>query len=184
MVDIQNCAPLKEALQEDEKLLWTGKPGAFALMDDAVKTPLLLRWVVCAVLAVACLAAYIAAYGGTATFQPLIIVVVVAVFGFIMLRPMMDRKTLMGKVVYAVTDKRVLMCVGGRDVYELARPGLKTTVVQAEGDNVHMALGSCADISRSKYRNKALAPKRGSGDMVNGFVMYNVDGAVRDIFVA
>lgn len=184
MTDNNLSNVFKDALQEGEKILWTGKPGQFALVNDAIKTSLLLRWIISAVVGIAVLAVYIIAYAGSDTFQPLIIVIVVAVVVFLVARPVTDRNTLLKKVSYCITDKRVLFSDGRRDAYELARNGLKVSFVEGENGGVHAALGSCCDVAQAKLRSRALAPKRGKNDAITGFVLYNVDSAVRDFFVS
>ena len=175
---------IKDALKEDEKVLWAGKSADFKLAEGAMKTPLLLRWILSALIGIALLVVYIAIYGGTEVFQPLIIVVIVAAFGFLFARPFMDKSALVKKGCYCITDKRVLTCIAGKDVYELGRNGLKVSFTEGENGCVHAALGSCAGIAEGKLRARALSPKRGQGDVVTGFVLYNVESAVRDFFVS
>ena len=184
MAEFKLSEVMKDALKEDEKVLWAGRSADFKLAEGAMKTPLLLRWILSALIGIALLVTYIALYGGTEVFQPLIIVVIVAVFGFLFARPFMDKSALVKKGSYCITDKRVLTCIGNRDVYELGRNGLKLSFSEGENGCVHAALGSCAGIAEGKLRAKALAPKRGQGDVVTGFVLYNVESAVRDFFVS
>ena len=184
MVDISKFEELKDVVKSDETPLWAGKPQNFKLLDSVMKGKILLHWIVTLVIAVAALAVYISIYGGSETFQPLIVVVVVATALFFMLRPMMDKSALGKKVLYCVTDKRVILKSGRTDAYELARAGLKAKVEPNEAGGVNIKLGSCADIPAGKGRAKALSPKRGEGDMVTGFVLYNVDKCVEDFFKA
>lgn len=182
-MDISKFENIKDALAEGEKPVWVGRPVEFGLTDGGMKTPVMLRIVICAVLAVALLAAYIAVYAGTEVFQPLMIVVILAVFGFFALRPAMDRSNLIKRTVYCITDKRVILGAGN-DVFDISRSGLKTRIVDAGNGNVHVALGKCVETAENKYRVASLAPQRGKGDMVTGFVMYNVDKCVGDYFVS
>lgn len=182
-MDISKYENIKDALIEGENPVWAGRPGNFGLTDGNMKASVIARIVICAVLAVALLAAYIAVYAGTEVFQPLMIVVILAVFGFLGLRPSMDRNNLIKKTVYCITDKRVILGAGN-DVFDISRSGLKAKIVDAGNGNVHVALGKCVETAENKYRVASLAPQRGKGDMVTGFVMYNVDKCVGDFFVS
>lgn len=184
MAEFNLSTPIKDALQADEKVLWAGKSADFKLVNSAMKSSLILRWIISIVVGLGLLIAYIAIYAGSEVFQPLIIVVIVAAFGFLAARPFMDKSALVKKSGYCITDKRVLTCIGNRDVYDLARNGLKVSFTEAENGCIHAALGSCAGMAEAKLRAKALSPKRGQGDGVTGFVLYNVESAVRDFFVS
>ena len=184
MAEFKLSEVMKDALKEDEKVLWAGRSADFKLAEGAMKTPLLLRWILSIVVGLGLLVAYIALYAGSEVFQPLIIVVIVAAFGFFFARPFMDKSALVKKGSYCITDKRVLTCIAGKDVYELGRNGLKLSFTEGENGCVHAALGSCAGIAEGKLRARALSPKRGQGDVVTGFVLYNVESAVRDFFVS
>lgn len=184
MIDFKENTAIKDALQNDEKVIWAGKPANFSLMDAATKTSIILRWLISAIIGIGCIVAYCVAYGGTDIFEPLVIVVVLAVMAFVILRPITDRRNIIKKVFYCITDKRVLVSVGNRDLYELNRNGLKASFTESTNGCVHVALGSCSDMGEKKFRVKALAPKRGQADVVTGFVMYNVDNTVRNFFNA
>lgn len=177
-----------EELKDDETVLWTGRPEPFKLVNETNKKSLTLRWIICGALFVLLTVLYtVFTVGSPAGFKPAVVIVLVIIFGYLMLAPVLDHNKAQKKCQYIVTDKRVLSAIGDNAVYAVGRAGLKLKAVPAEAGCVHLLFGAAADkLSASKYMVKALVPIKaeGGGDEIVGLVFYNVKDIreLRDIF--
>ena len=101
---------LKEALRSDEKLLWSGRPERFETLDKTHKSSFYRKIVWSVAICAAVLALYIImALKNGADIKPVVIIVVVACG---VLGPMSffsDASKLRKNVLYAVTDKRLIL---------------------------------------------------------------------------
>ncbi len=180
----ENPSLLKE-LAEDEKILWKGAPEAFPLMTEETKKSLTQRWLICIVLAVALAATYIVMLGkaesGINAWVLILVLVAVAYYACI---PMLDRSNIYKKCKYYITDRRVILDYGERDIYSLPLAGLRSEIIPAEAGCIHVNLGACVGIAGAKRRVASFVPKKDDNDNINGFVIYNIadEKAVRDIF--
>lgn len=101
---------LKKELGEDEKLLWSGRPEPFETLDKTNKKAIIVKAVVTGIVVVAlCLAYILYASGSGAGVKIGVPVVVVLIGVFVALRPLIDAAKVRKSVMYAVTDKRLLI---------------------------------------------------------------------------
>ena len=101
---------LKEALREDEKLLWSGRPEAFETLDKTHKSPFIRRGIITAVVTVAlCVAYVILVRAKEAPVKPAVLIIVVACGVFIIVRGLLDASKIRKRTSYAITDKRMLI---------------------------------------------------------------------------
>ena len=167
---------IRENLQEDEAVLWSGRPEAFPLKNEANKKSLLTRWVICAALFAVLTAAYVLySMSIPAGFKPIVVVVLVLVFGYVMLIPVLDRNKVQNKCQYIVTDKRAVVAVGDNAFHAVSRAGLKVNAIPAGNGCVHLLLGAAADTPEKKYLTRTYAPVKAEGtEDVTGIAFYNV----------
>lgn len=185
--EYQFSTKTKEELKADETVLWVGRPELFKLVNEANKKSLTLRWIVCAALFVILSAVYIAwSIGSPGGCKPAVIVVLVIVFGYLMLTPVLDRNKVQKKCQFIVTDKRVLTAVSDSAVYAVSRAGLKLSAVPAGDGCVHLLFGAAGKLPEKKYLVKTFAPVKAEGgsDEIIGTVFYNVKDsqALRELF--
>ena len=101
---------LKEALREDEKLLWSGRPEAFETLDKTHKSPFIRSGIITAVVTIAlCVAYVILAKANDVPLKPAVLVIVAACGIFIIVRGLLDASKIKKRVLYAITDKRLII---------------------------------------------------------------------------
>ena len=175
--EYQFSTKAREELKEDETVLWAGRPEPFPLKNGSNKNGLMLRWVICGALFVILTVLYaVWSAGSAAGFKPAVVAVLVIVFGYLMLVPVLDRNKVLKKCQFIVTDKRVLTAVSDSAVFALGRAGLKVSAVPAGAGCVHLLLGAAGKLPEKKYLVKTFAPVKAEGgsDETVGMVLYNV----------
>lgn len=183
--EIKESPELLKELAEGEKIVWKGAPEAFPLMNEESKKSLTQRWLICIVLAVALVALYIVlAVGRESGMNPWVILIVLAAVAYYACIPVLDRNNIIKKCEYYITDRRVLVEYGGRDIFSLPLAGLRSEIIPAEPGCVHVNLGTCVGIAAAKRRVAAFVPKKDDNDNICGLVLYNVaeDKALKAIF--
>lgn len=101
---------LKKELGRDEKLLWTGRPEPFETLDQTNKKAILVKAAVTGIVVAALCLAYILYAGGSGVGVKVGVPVIVVLIGiFVALRPLIDAVKVRKRVMYAVTDKRLLI---------------------------------------------------------------------------
>ena len=101
---------LKESLREDEKLLWSGRPEAFETLDKTHKSPFIRSGIITAVVTIAlCVAYVILVRAKEAPLKPAVLVIVAACGIFIIVRGLLDASKIKKRVLYAITDKRLII---------------------------------------------------------------------------
>ena len=177
-----------EELKDDETVLWVGRPEPFGLVNAASKKGLTLRWIIFGALFVVLAVVYtVLTVGSPAGFKPAVIVVLVLIFGYLMLMPVLDHNKVQKKCQFIVTDKRVLTAVSDSAVFAVSRAGLKFKTESAEDGCIHLLFGAAAEkLTASKYLVKTFAPLKAEGgsEETVGLVFYNVKDSqeLKDIF--
>ena len=105
---------LKNKLQPDETLLWTGKPEAFEVLDSTHKPAYVKKCIFTVIAMVAVLAWYVATVISKGqAIKPVMIVLVLAVGAYIIVSDLLDANKLRNKTLYALTDQRLISIIGG-----------------------------------------------------------------------
>lgn len=101
---------LKESLREEETLLWSGRPEAFETLDKTHKVPFIRKGIIAALVTIAICAAYVIfAQIKNVPLKPAVLVIVAACGIFVILRGLIDASKLRKRVLYAITDKRLII---------------------------------------------------------------------------
>ncbi len=162
-------------LAEGEKIVWRGRPETFSLMSAEMSKPLTRRWLCCIVAAVVLVALYIVlTVANGLHLNAWLLVLGLVVVAYVAALPAMDRNNILKKCKYYITDRRVILYYGDRDIFSLPRTGLKYARTEAEAGCVHLELGSCVGVKGKKRRVAAFIPKKDDNDNVCGLVLYNV----------
>ena len=172
----QFSTKVKENILADETVLWAGRPEPFPAKNEANKKSLTMRWLICGALFVVLTVAYVLySLSIPAGFKPAVVIVLVVVFGYLMLAPVLDHNKVQKKCLYIVTDQRVLTAVGDSAVHAMSRAGLAVNAVPAKNGCVHLLLGTAGDLPQAKYLSKAITALRAnSSEEDDGLVLYNV----------
>ena len=175
---------LKE-LAEGENIVWKGAPETFPLMSEENKGGLTRRWICCIVAAVAVVAVFIAfQFSERDDLNLWVLIIALIAIVYFALLPLVDRNNIYKKCRYYITDRRVIVHYGDRDIFALPRTGLRSEIISAEDGCVHVLLGSCIGLSGKKRRVSAFVPKKDENDNICGMVLYNVEdsAALRQLF--
>lgn len=167
-------------LGEGEYLEWVGKSEPFKVAEGVYKSRLNIRWISCAAAAVILTVAYIiSAMSGGQGVQVFVPVLTIGVPLFVAVRPMMDCSSLKKKVIYAVTNKRIMVYKSETDFVSMSLEDVGEVAIFDKGNGVgDMAFGHDAvSAPAHKLRYIALMPKTKLGNEVKvatGVVFYNI----------
>ena len=172
----QFSTKVKENLLEGETVLWAGRPEPFPVKNETNKKSLTMRWLICGALLVVLTVAYVLySLSIPAGFKPAVVIVLVVVFGYLMLAPVLDHNKVQKKCLYIVTDKRVLTAVGDNAVHAISRDGLTVDAIPANNGCVHLLLGAASTLPEKKYLVSSFSPmKVADSEEAAGLVLYNV----------
>lgn len=171
---------LKEVLWEGEKVRWSGRPKPFALMDQTVKSSILLTWAISACVLIALVVLLVPALAsGTRTVSDVIILSVITLFlpAILSARPFVDKKCLEEKTFYAITNFRIIAIVKDEVMYLPMGKGMKVAVEQQEDGCGNLRFGEMVGKPAKKSRAHAVLGLRADGcksDML-GLLFYHVD---------
>lgn len=99
---------MRAMLEEDEKLLWTGRPERFETLDKTNRKSILIGLAVKVAVALFILLYYLYLAGQTGGIKPGVIFFVVIIAGYAILNPFLVARRLRDKTLYGLTDRRVL----------------------------------------------------------------------------
>lgn len=162
-------------LHENETIRWKGASEKFPLIDSTNKGALTTRWIICAIAAVALVVLYFvlnAAMGSINVWLLILLLLVVAYFVFL---PWLDRNNIYKNCKYYITNERVLLYYGEREFYSLPVNGLKSAILDAGEDRIHIELGSRVGVKTGKLRTAAFVPQKDDNGNVTGMVLYNME---------
>lgn len=170
-------AKLADILLPEEELQWAGHSEAFPLVSKENKNGLMVRWliaIVCAVVLSVIYAVWVSHSDRTYNILvELVILIAVAYFGFVV--SVLDRRTLMNRALYCITNKRVLVFVADRPAIALNRAGLNSRCVSAEDGCIHILFGAAIDVNPRKYRITTIVSQTDkSGENSIGAIFYNI----------
>ncbi len=105
---------LEKNLRAGERVLWTGKPEKVSALDAPYRTPILIRWLVAAVLML-CGICYLCFYHGPVEERVKVIVflLLAAAAIYLFVDPLIVAKKISGGTLYCVTDQRAIAIFKG-----------------------------------------------------------------------
>ena len=173
-------ALISENLSDGEVVLWAGKPEDLKLLDTPYGTPVIIRWIICLILAASGLW-YGFIFARTAenlnVNTNLITIVWLAVAVILALWPLMDLSKLKRKCSYYITNKRALLLLSGisntlkektlADITEIT-----FDMIEAPRGNIYF--GNKQKNSDKKARISALTPPMGPEDDALPLIFHSV----------
>lgn len=120
---------LKNALDNDEKLLWSGRPEAFDTFDETNKKHFIKKVITAAVITALLVAGYALLVAGSGNFKLSIVVIILVFAVYSPMNLILDANKLKKKVLYGITDKRLITVIdSARSVHytEIKTAALKT----------------------------------------------------------
>lgn len=186
----KNQALLQSILEEGETVEWQGFSAQYPIVSDESKKGLIIRWGICAVCiilwAVYCII-FRHADGASGFALVISMILVVVFFLYMALIPLMDRKKIVEKNSYFLTNRRAILIDDGEHAYSMNLYGVKADFLPAEEGNTTLLLRNNADrkipSSLRAIAWKPLTDEYGEGT-VTDLVFYNVkkDKALTDPF--
>lgn len=169
---------IEKALEENEQLLWSGRPTGFQLMDKTNKKSILVKAVTSVAVTMAVIVAYFMMVEKTgADVKPVVILVVVLVGILAALSRVSEVFKLRKHVSYAVTDRRILLV--REDVESASYSDIPAARFALDEDgNCTLLCGADALASKpSEWRSRNITGIQRSnerGDKVRSLVLYAI----------
>ena len=166
---------VKEALREDETILWQSKPEAFETLDKTNKKRFWVTLCICA--AAFAVLAVLYLFNGKTEPKPSVVVILLVLCGFAPVRRNLDANQIR-KLRYIVTNERLLVVSGDVKGVELSR--VKQAVLRTDADG-HLSLLAGTDgvkKRQSYWRDLALIGQPGSSsdeEAIDTFGFYAVE---------
>lgn len=176
MNELQISAPIRTSLRAEETAQWVGKSESFPLLNSENKKSTLIRWTICAALAVLCTAAYLIIVMNTHTkFNIILELIILLVFGYTAFMPILDRRKILRKCRYCITNQRAIVTAGDNEIFSLNRKAVKIQAIPAENGCITVLMGAMVDAPAKKHRTSTFVPpKSDSENDIIGLVFYNV----------
>lgn len=176
MADVQRTeksAAFQKELQSDESIQWRGSAGHFSV---GMCGGILRTWIVSA--AIFLIVSGLFYWAEMAVGMEFIVtwqLVLTVIFLYFFLKPFFSIRTLK-RSAYYVTDRRVIIMVGGRTFRGLNRAGLHVEFVPAKG-GMDVLFGSAAGMPERKRFRFAWDPKRDEyEEEVTGIIFFRLTG--------
>lgn len=169
---------LNELLEENEKVLWMGRPEKSQLLKAPDRRHQIMMWCVLAVFllgSVALVIPYMVSIGRPVNVIAVAFIVINFVPGLMAFRPMMDQRLLEGKALYAITDRRAIALVKDA-VFSLPVAGLEWIVTSRDLDRGSIRFGAAAYAKDQDDRADAVLGVLGVKDerTTTGFVFFHI----------
>ena len=131
---------LKDCLRENEEVRWQGAPAEFSLLDRVSRRPILLKWLLTAVLTAGVLAAYLS---GKETPSSGFIGLVALAAAILMGSPLVELWSLRQQR-YWITNQRAILMTRDKSVYTMELEKLDGfRVIRDRAAEDCVVLGSC-----------------------------------------
>ena len=171
---------IRDSLHDEEEILWAGRPEGMKLLEAPYGTPIIIRWIICLILAAAALwygLIYIPSSAGSGVNTNVVMVIWLAIVIAIALWPLMDVNKLKRKCAYFITDQRALTFVTGssgklKDMFYTAVSEITFDII--EGDRGNVYVGKKLKNSPQKARISAFTPPVDSEEEQRPLIFYSV----------
>lgn len=168
---------LKDFLNEDEQVLWSGKSAPFPLLDNRAGygRKLLIKWIIEVLLG----AVLLLVYTNTNGVSPVFFLVVIAIVAVLILSPVVEQRNIMG-ARYWITNQHIIVMQKDKSIFSMkleSADGFR--VVQNEAPESCLVVGSPIfnDINKQlRWRccHPLDRPSAAKDDNAQGIVFYNV----------
>ena len=162
-------------LRENESIQWKGASEAFPLIDSTNKKALTIRWIICALAAIALVVLYFVANAAMGSVNIWLLILCLVVVAYFVILPALDRNNVYKNCKYYITGERVILYYGDREFYSLPVNGLKSAILDAGEGRIHVELGSRVGTKAGKLRVAAFVPQKDDNGNVTGLVLYNME---------
>ena len=166
---------IKEALREEETVLWQSKPEAFETLDKTNKKRFWVTLCICTVVFIAIMA--LSLFNGKTEVKPSVVVILFVLCAFAPLRRILDANQIR-KLRYVVTNQRMLVVSG--DVKGVALERVKQAVLRTDADGHLSLLAGAEGVKKrqSYWRDLALIGQPGASsddEPIDTFGFYAVE---------
>ena len=157
---------LNSMLLKDEKVLWTGRPAPFKLMDLPSRNIILASWILSGSALLISLGLLIPFYIRTErSFADTAVLVVLLAFLPVMIstRPILDQYSLVKSTLYAVTNLRAIALIKEDSMYIPLQPKPSASVETQPGGRGTLYLGEAVGVSPRRLLYTAVMGVRTEG---------------------
>lgn len=168
---------LKEALKSGEKLLWSGRPESFETLDATHKKDFVVSLVCSAVIAAVLLALYVYfALKNNVEIKAFVVIVVLILSFFKPLGVWTDASRLKKSVMYAATDKRLIVIREGTKEASYGRIQEAQFKTDADGHTSLLCGKNALKLKDVKWRGATIVGQNTDDGEApcDSFVMYAV----------
>mgnify|MGYP007069925427 CR=1 FL=1 len=146
---------LHELLEEDEQLLWCGRPERFETLDKSNKQSILVGLVVKVLVVAGILAMYIRAALAAAGVKWGIIAAILAIGAYAVLNPFLTARRLRSKTFYGLSDRRVLRTGANDESVPYERIKSAALRMDADGHTTLLCGPRTKDLKPHQWRGEA-----------------------------
>jgi hypothetical protein len=176
----KNERMIETLLEEGETIEWRGVTEPYHVFSDESKKSLFIRWGIC-IAGIVLWAIYCIVFhdieGANSFALVLSMILVVLFFAYLSYMPFQDKKKIVGKNSYYLTNRRAIYLDGSDHSFVMNLYGVKADFLAAEDGNLTLLLRNSADRKIPKtIRMIAWRPIRDdyAGGIVTDMVFYNV----------
>ena len=139
----KNDAFVKTILEEGEKIEWSGVSDPYPIRTEKTKKKLYIRWGICLACIILWAIYCIVFHSATeASGRALAIgmILVILFFAYLAAQPMMERKKIVEKNSYYLTNRRAILVENGDKAYVMSLYGVLANAFPAEEDHMTLLL--------------------------------------------
>ncbi|MEA4932312.1 MAG: hypothetical protein VB071_01780 [Lawsonibacter sp.] len=178
---------LHAALWDGEEIRWSGRPKPFRLMDKTFQSSILITWVISALVVLAAAGLLIPSLAADSrSLSDIVILSVIILFLPVIIlflpvilsaRPLMDKRCLEEKTIYAITNFRIIAIVKDEVMYLPIGKGMKVTVEYQEDGCGTLRFGELVGKPARKSRTHAVLGLHSDNSKADvlGLLFYHVD---------
>ena len=168
---------INEMIEEDEKLLWEGRPEAFQTLDKTNKSHFIKSSIITAVVTIIVLGGYILAIRRTGAELKMGLVVIIALLSlYLIFNIFIQANRLRGKTGYAITDKRLIVVSGDAKGIPYSQIPLASIRTDEDGHSSLLCGAHAVKAPPSKWRGSAAIGIRTDSEtgICDDLVMYAI----------
>ena len=125
--------------------------------------------------AVALVILYLVANAAMGSVNVWLLILCLIVVVYFVILPVLDKNNVYKNCKYYITNERVILYYGDRELYSLPVKGLKSGTLDAGEGRIHIELGTCVGMKATKRRVAAFVPRKDDNGNVIGMVLYNME---------
>lgn len=168
---------LNEALEKDEKLLWSGRPEPFETLDKTHKSPFIKSTVITLVVSLGLIAAYLSfTLRGGAETKVGLVVIIALLAAYMVASTFLHSRQLRTRMGYAITDRRLILIKDEAKGVPYSQIPIAAMKTDADGHSTLLCGEYAIKSAPRKWRGSALLGGRMNSEtgLCDELVMYAI----------